>query len=169
MLVLAVLGAAVIWQFLPPADLQQAASERSESDRSGAGLAPGAVRYNVEGIEGIVDIDEVTAPGVAMKEESGSRQLDLPELAREARAGDAKAMTGLALALRTGSDASADPLAAIDWLKRASAAGDANAMAALAAEYESGAWLPADPRKARSLREAAARAGSRLAQWELEP
>lgn len=169
---LAALGGVVVWQLLPSSDPHAGTSQRALADRAEtapAPVAPASGPYNVEGIEGIVKIDDSAAERSVVKGGSGPLRAPVSDLAREARAGDAKAMAGLAMALRAGSDSAADPLAAIDWLQRASAGGDANAMAALAAEYESGAWLPADPRKARSLREAAARAGSRLAQWELEP
>jgi TPR repeat protein len=166
---LATVAAVIVWQLLPSPDPDGSLAGSPLAGRDDAdpvAAAPARVHYDVEGIEGIVDID----PALTDDTPGASRQTAVPlaELGRAARAGDTGSMTSLALLLRTGSDAAADPHEAIEWLERAATAGDADAMATLAAEYETGAWLPADPRKARALREAAARAGSQLARWELE-
>ncbi len=163
-----IVGAGIFgWQWLKPTDQPTPPSPYAiESDRqtqSGATRAP----LNTDGIEGIVDID---APDSALDLPTGivSDAADkLPELIAQSRAGNAQAMTALALAQRAGLTGQADPLAAIALLQRAVKAGDVAAMVTLADEYESGVWIEQDARKAKSLREQAAKAGSRLAQWEL--
>lgn len=144
-------------------------AERVSPAAPATSARPSATPLDVEGIEGIVDIDEPeplrAAPGSAV----GEATARLPELAAKARSGDRRAMTSLALAQRAGLAGRADPLAAIALLERAAAAGDAHALATLADEYEAGIWIAQDTSKARALRLQAAKAGSRLAQWELEP
>lgn len=97
---------------------------------------------------------------------------DLGEMTRElgaqADGGDPGAKVSLALAVRTGTDGSPDPIRSVALLEDAAAAGDADAMALLADEYESGLWVPRDVDKAGQLRRKAAEAGSQLAQWGLE-
>jgi len=159
-----------VWQWFEPTD--QSAPTRSspyaiQSDRQTHAGTPQAP-LNTDGIEGIVDID---APDSALDLPTGivsDAAAKLPELMAQSRAGNARAMTTLALTQRVGLTGQADPLAAIALLQRAVTAGDADAMVALADEYESGVWIDQDARKAKSLREQAAKAGSRLAQWELE-
>jgi len=165
----------VVWLFVPssepvtnrPGDTpgERLALPREPLDKTSPRQGP----YDVEGIEGIVDIDDAgpgQTPGPGAREQ---QQVVIQQLALRARAGDADAMSSLALGLQVGVGTSADPLAAIEWLQRAAKAGNAEAMQALAVEYESGIWVEADARRARSLREQAARAGSLLARWELEP
>jgi len=97
---------------------------------------------------------------------------DLGEMIRElgvqADGGDPGAKVSLALAVRTGTDGTPDPIRSVALLEEAVAAGDADAMALLADEYESGLWVPRDVEKAGQLRRKAAEAGSQLAQWGLE-
>ncbi len=158
------------WLWLKPTD-QSAPTPPSpyaiQSDRPTRAGTPQAP-LNTDGIEGIVDID---APDSALDLPAGmvsDAVAKLPELMAQSRAGNAQAMTTLALTQRVGLTGQADPLSAIALLQRAVAAGDVAAMVALADEYESGVWIDQDARKAKSLREQAAKAGSRLAQWELE-
>lgn len=158
------------WQWFKPTDQPAPtgsspyATQSDRQTRAGASQAP----LNTDGIEGIVDID---APDSVLDLPTGmvsDAAAKLPELMAQSRAGNAQAMTTLALTQRVGLTGQADPLSAIALLQRAVAAGDADAMVALADEYESGVWIDQDARKAKSLREQAAKAGSRLAQWELE-
>jgi TPR repeat protein len=90
------------------------------------------------------------------------------ELGAQADGGDLKAKVSLALAVRSGTDGTPDPIRSVALLEEAAAAGDADAMALLADEYESGLWVPQDVDKAGQLRRKAAEAGSQLAQWGLE-
>lgn len=166
-----VAGAAFLgWQWLEPTG--PSAPTRSspyaiQSDRptrADTSQAP----LNVDGIEGIVDIDATNSVLDLPTGVVSDAAEKLPELMAQGRAGNAKAMTSVALTQRIGLTGQADPLAAIALLQRATAAGDVDAMVALADEYESGVWIDQDARKAKSLREQAAKAGSRLAQWELD-
>lgn len=95
-----------------------------------------------------------------------TQQID--RLEQEVESGNARAMTTLAMILKTDSTGAMDPVRSLDLLERAATAGDADAMALLADEYETGILVPYEPQKARTLREQAAKAGSQLARWALE-
>lgn len=176
-LALGILAVGLVWYGIDSSDSSLPSSPPLSDEVDGLDSAPvdsspyppaSDGPYDVDGIEGIVDIDAPdrvqdfptgVAPDFAAK---------LAELKAQARAGNTRAMTSLALTQRVGLDAQADPLAAIVLLQRAAAAGNADAMAALADEYQSGVWIEQDTRKAKSLRQQAAEAGSQVAQWELD-
>jgi hypothetical protein len=177
---LALLGL-LLWQWLEsegPAFRstvhETARIERGTAERSSPPPPPAKTPYDTTGIVGIVDIEEADPDAAAISSTTpaaviGEATAKLPDLRAQVRSGNPRAMTSLALSQRSGLAGRAEPLSAIELLQRAAAAGDAHAMAVLAEEYEAGIWIEQDLRKAQTLRTQAAQAGSRLAQWELQP